>query len=384
MMPGRKHRWLLAVLLAFGALNAVAGDDAREWLARMNTAITTRNYDGTFFRVRGGVVETLRIIHRVQGGAVTERLMSMDGSGREFVSSGNELMCYLPDQRAVLVEQRPADGVLMGNLPRFDDSTAAQYQMRQVERSRLMGRDARVVEVAPRDEFRYGYRLWIDEQTAMPLKTQLCDGQGNVIEQVVFSSLELPQSIPDSAFQPQMSTDGFRWLRHAPRAASATALADGVGPPVLWDTMKLPPGFRVTSRSTQLMPGSDAPVAHVVLSDGIASVSVFVEAKPGADAGHKFVTTSTQVGSSAAFATERDGVRVTAVGEVPAKTVQFIVSQVQQGVRAAANDSTPARLPTGPDALGPARLPPVLPAPGSRAIPSLAPRSPALGPPRGP
>jgi hypothetical protein len=119
-----------------------------------------------------------------------------------------------------------------------------------------------------------------------------------------------------------------------------------------------------------------------VLSDGIASVSVFVEARPEADGGRKFATTATQVGSSAAFATESDGVRVTAVGEVPANTVRFIVGQVQQGVRAAANDVTPARLPTGPDALAPLQLPAGL-TPGTRSIPSLAPRSPALVPPRG-
>lgn len=369
------RRWLLPILLGLGAAAAVAGDDPRDWLDRMNSAITTRNYDGTFFHVRGGVVETLRIIHRVRAGEVTERLISLDGSGREFVRSGAELMCYLPDERAVLVEQRPADGMLLGNLPRFDASTSAHYEMRQLERGRLMGRDARVVEVVPRDEFRYGYRLWIDEQTAMPLKTQLCDGQGNVIEQVVFSSLELPENIPDSAFKPQMSTEGFRWLRHKPRTAEAAAAA---APPVLWDAMKLPPGFRVSSSSSQLMPGSDTPVSHVVLSDGVASVSVFVEARPGPDAGHRLSTTATQVGSSAAFAAEIDGVRVTAVGEVPEKTVRFIVNQVQLGVRAAANDASQARLPTAPGALRPAPVP-MLPG-GRSTVPALVPR----GPPRTP
>lgn len=375
------QRWLLPMLLGLGASAAMAGDDPREWLQKMNSALTTRNYDGTFFHVRGGVVETLRIIHRVQDGEVSERLVSLDGSGREFVRSGTELMCYLPDERAVLVEQRPADGLLLGNLPRFDASTAAHYQLRQLERSRLMGRAARVVEVAPRDEFRYGYRLWIDEETAMPLKTQLCDGQGNVIEQLVFASLELPERIPDSAFKPQVATAGFRWLRHAARVLALNGPADQAGPPVLWDSMKLPPGFRITSRSSQLMPGSDSPVSHVVLSDGVASVSVFVEARANTDGSHHLSTTATQLGSSSAFAAETEGVRVTAVGEVPANTVRYIVGQVQLGVRAAANDATPGpRMPAPQDALSPPPLPGGLAGVRS-AIPSLAPRT---SPPRGP
>ncbi len=375
------HRWLLPVLLGFGsglvfAGPVFAGDDPREWLQRMNTAISTRNYDGTFFHVRGGQVETLRIIHRVEAGDVMERLISLDGSGREFVRSGTELTCYLPDERAVLVEQRPAEGLLLGSLPRFDAGTTAHYEMRQLERGRLMGRDARVVEVAPRDGFRYGYRLWIDEQTAMPLKTQLCDGQGNVIEQVVFASLELPEHIADSAFKPQISTEGFRWLRQAPRSVAANNGTDQAGPPVLWEAMKLPPGFRVTSRGSQVMPGSEAPVDHVVLSDGVATVSVFVETRGLADGGQKLATSMTQLGSSAAFSAESNGVRVTAVGEVPAKTVQFIVSQVQLGVRAAANESSPGRLSTDPDALQPASSRGVAPMmPSVRTtIPALAPR----------
>ena len=81
---------------------------------------------------------------------------------------------------------------------------------------RLNRRDTHVITVAPRDEYRYGYRLWIDDSTAMPLKTQLCDAHGHVIEQVVFASLTVSPHIPDSAFKPEVSTEGFQWLRNAP------------------------------------------------------------------------------------------------------------------------------------------------------------------------
>ena len=69
------------------------------------------------------------------------------------------------------------------------------------KRERLLGRTTRVVALHPRDEYRYGYRLWIDEETSMPLKTQLCDASGEVIEQIVFSNIDLPERIPDSDVQ---------------------------------------------------------------------------------------------------------------------------------------------------------------------------------------
>lgn len=317
--------WLLFAVLIAAAATSAHAEDPRAWLSRMNEALTTRNYDGVFFHLHGGRVETMRIIHRVQDGNVTERLVSLDGSGREFVRNGTELICYLPDKRTVLVEQRPRESTLLGNLPRFDASTEGFYDLRHVKKTRLMGRETRVIAVLPKDGYRYGYRLWIDEATKMPLKTQLCDGQGNVIEQVQFANLSLPARIADSAFKPQVSTEGFRWVRQDPRHHAVAESA------MIWRAWRLPPGFRMTLRSAQAMPGASGPVEHLVFSDGLASVSVFVEGRNQASA---TMAGAAKVGSSSAFSTTRDGHQITAVGEVPPETVRVIASSMQaDGIR---------------------------------------------------
>ena len=111
---------LVGALLAADPRAARGADDPREWLERMNKALATRNYDGTFFHISGGRVETMRIVHRVRSGRVSERLQSLDGSGREFVRANGELTCYLPDQHTVLVEPRQDRGPFLGSLPQFD------------------------------------------------------------------------------------------------------------------------------------------------------------------------------------------------------------------------------------------------------------------------
>ncbi len=204
--------------------------------------------------------------------------------------------------------------------PAVDAETARFYDIKEVARTRFNRRDTHVISITPRDEFRYGYRLWIDHSTAMPLKSQLCDAHGNVIEQIVFASLTLAKNIPDSAFRPEVSTEGFQWVRNASLPASAAALA--------WSALSLPPGFRMTVRAAQTLPGSAQPVDHLVFSDGVASVSVFVETAQGELRGPA-ITTTTTVGSSSAFSTVIDGHKVTAVGEVPPATVQFIATQVK-------------------------------------------------------
>jgi sigma-E factor negative regulatory protein RseB len=232
------------------------------------------------------------------------------------------LSCYLPDKRTVVVELRPPEEPLVG-FPAVTDQTASFYDIREVGRARLNRRDTHVITVSPRDEYRYGYRLWIDDSTAMPLKTQLCDSRGHVIEQIVFASLTLPSRIPDSAFKPDVATDGFQWLRNEtpPPGPAGVALA--------WSAMQLPPGFRMSGRSAQTLPGSTEPVDHLVFTDGVASVSVFVEPQRKASSGESPVTETAEVGSSSAFSTVIDGHKITAVGEVPPDTVRFIATQLK-------------------------------------------------------
>jgi len=321
--PGRKARHSTSARFAMVSLLLGAGmvlaAEPQEWLERMNKALTTRNYVGVFTHVRGTRAETLRIIHRVRGRDVSERLLSLDGSGREFIREGDELTCYFPDTRSVLVERRAPDGPLLGALPAINDGSELVYEVQGGERQRLLGRTTRLISLSPRDEYRYGYRLWIDEQTSMPLKTQLCDKSGAVIEQIVFSNIDLPERIPDSMFKPQVDASEYRWLR-AERLQASNAS------PALWEAMRLPPGFRMTTRSSQALPGSKELVEHLVFTDGVASVSVFVEPrKPDSKANDG----PTRYGSSSAFSTVIDDHQVTAIGEVPPNTVEFIANQVK-------------------------------------------------------
>ncbi|HEY2779939.1 MAG TPA: MucB/RseB C-terminal domain-containing protein [Steroidobacteraceae bacterium] len=323
---------LFGALLATVPRPASGADDPREWLERMNKALATRNYDGTFFHISGGRVETMRIVHRVRSGRVSERLQSLDGSGREFVRANGELTCYLPDQHTVLVEPRQDQGPFLGSLPQFDSTVNDFYRIEALPPTHILGRPTKVIAVNPKDQFRFGYRLWLDESTAMPLKTQLCDSRGQVIEQIFFARLDMPENIPDSDLAPTVHTEGMRWVRQGPSQDSASsALA-------AYRASQLPPGFRLTVQGAQTLGGASAPASHLVYSDGLATVSVFVEEQKTQVSGEAAAPNSppqppmqglARVGSGYAFSTVVQGHQVTAVGEVPAQTVEFIAHSVK-------------------------------------------------------
>ncbi len=337
----RRANWLIpcavvGTLLAGLPQPSRGADDPRVWLQKMNHALATRNYDGTFFHLSEGRVETMRIVHRVRAGRVTERLQSLDGSGREFVSDNDELTCYLPDQHTVLVEPRPDHGPFLGSLPQFGADVNEFYRIESLPDTHILGRAARVIAVTPKDQFRFGYRLWLDEKTAMPLKTQLCDSRGQVIEQIFFARLDMPESIPDSDLVPAVRTEGMRWVRQGPSHDNASPALSA------YRASELPPGFRLTVAGAQTIGAATVPASHLVYSDGLATVSVFVEAQPGdppgTDAGSNAPAEPpmqglARVGSGYAFSTVVQGHQVTAVGEVPAQTVEFIAHSVKASAR---------------------------------------------------
>jgi sigma-E factor negative regulatory protein RseB len=325
---------VVGVLLTSASPMARAGDAAREWLQRMNQALATRNYDGTFFHLSDGRVETMRIVHRVLGGRVTERLMSLDGSGREFVRNGDALTCYLPDLHTVLVEPRQEHAPFLGSLPQFADDVSGFYRIESQGEAHVLGHAAQKIVVTPKDQYRFGYRLWLDENTAMPLKTQLCDSRGQVIEQILFARLDMPDSIPDSDLAPGVHTQGMRWVRQGPARDSASPALSA------YRASELPPGFHLTISGAQTLGGANVPAAHLVYSDGLATVSVFVEAQApprqegGADGkpsppAEPPMEGLARVGSGFAFSTVIQGHQVTAVGEVPAQTVETIAHSVR-------------------------------------------------------
>lgn len=295
-----------------------AENDARMWLERMTKALVSRNYEGKFFHLAESRSESMQIIHRVENGRVTERLVSLDGSRREIIRNDTEVVCYLPDQKTVLVEKRAVDDSLIATVPSYNAALEANYEFEPAKTTRMQGRKVQVIEVRPRDEFRYGYRLWLDEESAMPLKSQISTHDGRVLEQILFSDLVLRREIPPDNLKPTTVADGFRWLRQdSPRAAPGDVLG--------WSVTRLPSGFKLTTWRMQIIAGSAGPVRHLVYSDGLATVSVFIEPRPPkGEPLHGLA----KVGSAFAFSRNLDGHQVTAIGEVPAATVEAIAEGV--------------------------------------------------------
>jgi len=322
-------RAALAGACVVGAWPALAADDPRGWLDRMGYALEYLNYEGTLIQLHGADAAVMRVVHRVEKGVPTERITAMDEVGREIIRRGKDVTCILPDQKEVLIEEgapgeagaSPLRRQFSGDI-RFDDRF---YRLAIASGGKLVGRDTRVVTVRPTDNYRYGYRLWLDHATAMPLKVQVAGDDGTVVEQLLFSDISLPERIPESAVQPSVTTDSFT------RQSSPRSAPQAVAEPSAWRVDFLPPGFTLRAVRSQRSGAAAKALEHLVYTDGVASVSVFIESG---------VTPMEQgegpsrVGAANAWTTMSGGYLVTAVGEVPVRTVEAIARSVRPAARA--------------------------------------------------
>ena len=286
---------------------------------RMAMAVEQLNYEGTMVHMHGDQADILQIVHRVEDGRVSERIAAVDGPGREIIRHDDEVTCIFPDQQAVIVEPRDEtnskQSPLQGRLPRLDAFDERFYALDlSNEPQSAAGRATRVLVVRPLDQYRYGYRLWLDEDTGMPLKSELRSGDGSVIEQIMFTDIKIRDSIPPEAVQSSLDTGAFQW-QHATNAPESAKLS------MNWQATRLPDGFRPIAARAKLAPGAAAPTEQLVFTDGLATVSVFIDMGPGeADEGEGLST----MGAANAFTAKFSGYMITAVGEVPVPTVELI------------------------------------------------------------
>lgn len=315
------RHWLVAAALLLAPAGAWAADpapaDPVAWLQRIAAAARSLNYTGTFVYQHGNRVETSRIVHYVDAaGNELERLEGMDGPMREVIRSNDEVKCYLPDSRTVRIERRQARKSFPALLPEQVASLAGNYDVRLGGQERMAGLDCQVLLLEPRDDKRYRHRMWVDTASGLLVKTVMLDDKGRVVEQFAFTQLAIGGPIDPEQLKPRLA-GGREWREE--RQAEAVAADSG------WAIGSQPPGFRKVMEMKRSLPGKDGPVTHIVISDGLVAVSVFIEPMP---AGDKFRLGVSSQGAINVFTRPVSDHLVTVLGEAPAATVMQIGNSV--------------------------------------------------------
>jgi len=307
------YLFLLVSLVALWCAEAAASDPApTEQLERMSTALRSLSYEGTIVYLHERRLETLRIVHRVEEGQVHEQLISLNGPVRTLTREKGRVICRLSDSHRISVNGRGVGKDVLHAWSLDPGTLGDHYRVQALGAARVANRQTEAVGIIPRDALRYGYRFYLDRESGLPLKSDLMGQEADPIEQVMFTSLSL---LPLRGSAP-VATD--------PASPRRRSDAEGVVPESLvWRFASLPPGFSPVMYDHWRDAGGQ-PVEHFVLSDGLASVSVYVEGDP-----QEGLQGSTHIGAVYAAGGRVADHQITVVGEVPLETVEAVLTGIR-------------------------------------------------------
>ncbi|MBT8119498.1 MAG: MucB/RseB C-terminal domain-containing protein [Gammaproteobacteria bacterium] len=316
---------------------SVIAGDLFDMLQRMSDADQEHSYQGVFILRKSDNLSTLRVIHGKDGDGVWESLEALDGEHRKVIRRNDRVVSVFPDRELITIRNNANRKPLHPQLPENIERLEKFYSINQLPDDRIANHQTLVVDLVPNDELRYGYRYWVDKNTGMLLRCDLVAEDDSVVEQMMFTSLDYLQQTPPSEFDLKQYEHYQQQFLDDPKAEASSEL------PLQWAINTLPDGFMLTQstmRYTQssLLENAESmalsghmsakpDLLHLVYSDGLASVSVFIEKK---QSGEKHLQGAANMGAVNAYGNSVEEYFVTVVGEVPEKTVR---SMAQSAVK---------------------------------------------------
>lgn len=314
---GRRAGLCLGLVLSWVTAWA-AEPDPLAFLQRVQAAARTLDYAGVTVYQQGRMLQATHLVHLVDGTGERERQEVLDGSPQECLRQNGIEQCLLPEQKLVVTRPAHSDhfpALLLGK----GETLSRHYDWAPLDRSyRVAGRKCDVSELRARDALRYSYRICTDAQNHLLLKAQTLDAQGHLVDQVAFTQIHIGADVPTEALDSRWNTRDWRLHDEASQPTDLTARG--------W-RFTLPAGFHPIAELTRQI-GAGHAVDQLVLSDGLAAISIFIETfDPERD--QSIRQGGLKQGAISIYRMRLASYWLTAVGEVPAQTVHDLAHGVQ-------------------------------------------------------
>ena len=315
--------WPIIILaLAAPVLAAESGvtEDGVTWLKKMATASRQLNYSGTFVYRHATQTETSRIVHYVnQAGGEFEKMETLDGPAREVIRTNDQVICYLPETRTVLIEKR-GKRRFPALVPEQLTGVADNYVISVTGTDRVAGHECQVILLVPKDKMRYGHRFCAEVASGLPLRARTLNEKNEQLESFAFTQLTIGGSFNRDRVRSRYASKSKDWrVDHSAFSIAETPVETG------WVLTQQPAGFRKLTELTRSFAGRTAKVSHIVFSDGLAAVSVFIEPMPRT----RPVQSLSHQGAVNIYTRTVSDYMVTVLGEAPAATVLQIANSLE-------------------------------------------------------
>ncbi len=293
--------------------------DPLEVLNQLANAAQQLPYSGIFVFQHDGGMEASRVVHSFDHGQEKTRIDTLDGPPREIIRLNDEMRCYFPDAHAIRLQRAESRRFFPGLIVPPLEAYRENYEISLTGQDRVAGRDCQVIALHPRDALRYGHEFCADSATNLLLRAVTLGPHGEPVQMSVFTAVTIGMRPDPAQFKPAFpGTDNWRQDTVPPLGPEA----DQTG----WVVSNAPPGFHKIVEVRRPLPGRSGAMTHLVYSDGLSSVSVFIEPAEGALPRPDRVQALPNALSY--YSARRDDHQITVVGEVPLASITQIGQSV--------------------------------------------------------
>ena len=317
--PGVR-RLIPALALGFACSAQAAPNDPLALLQRAAQSSRQISYEGVYVHTNGDRTSTVRVTHLNQAGEEHERIEPLDGSNSlEIVRRNDEMFCRFPDAKTVRLDPRITNRFFPSILASTAETIAASYDVKLGKTERVLGFECQWIRLEPKDGMRFSQRLCSETGTGLILRAKVLNDQRQVIEQYTFTDLKIGSHVGHTDLKSIFKARNRQWLSDGQPRDEASNAESG------WSVTQAPRGFLKIAELKRTLPGRAQPVAQIVLTDGVASMSIFVE--PNTTPG-RTAEASSEDGTTTFFVRPMGDLMVTVLGEVPLVTAQQVARSV--------------------------------------------------------
>ncbi|CAB1242860.1 sigma-E factor regulatory protein RseB [Vibrio cholerae] len=305
-------------LFCVNSTTAFAEEESAEALLyQMNEASQHLNYELSYILVKKNSIEPLLYRHARQDDQQLAHLVYLSGPVREVIRRGDEVSYIEPGVEPFTIE---SGNMVAPTIPMLNTDVAElsrYYDFVKVGRAREAGAACQVLRVVPKDGLRYSYVVWVDEKSHLPLRADLLDRDGEVLEQyrtISFSVSERLAEIMAGLNKVQLP--------------EVLKLPKGSVQETFWQVTWVPDGFQAMELNRYRIAMTERLVESQMYSDGLFNFSVYVSASDNYSLKGQLV----RQGRRTLHSVVKGENEISVVGDIPPATAQRIAQSVMFGV----------------------------------------------------
>jgi len=312
-------RLLLAIFLQLGLQNlAVSDENLWEVVKESSVASIQTNYSGIISTTdENKNIQSTRVIHVNLKGEEFLKIEKIDGAPNLLLMHQTDAVIYDNDKDKILIQKKQNAKLFPNIFPSNLNRLKENYDILSGGKIRVADRLTQLLVFTPKDEYRYFYHLWIDDETSLPLKMVITDNNKKTIENIAFGNIEFLSNEDISWFRPKFDPSKKYSINE-----NKAVVEQGKK---VWSISEAPPGFEEVSYQTKRYVGLNTFAHQFIYSDGLSFISIFIHPVPKKQKPQVGIS---RRGSSNIVAEYKKGYQILAVGSVPADTLQSFADKV--------------------------------------------------------